>query len=183
MTNYKSVAFATAVLVLSGAAAVAEAPPLVTDSPPPQDAMEHGATDRGCPMMQPDVMGSMPDMMDEGVMGQGMMGRGMMGRGMMGQGMGQGMMGLPDADLTAEQRRRMADLYAERARRQFMLMHDMRAPRERLRELMAAEQPDVRAIGNAYDEVAKLQKDALMLELRAQEEVQNIMRDARAQAP
>ena len=134
MTTYKSVAFTTAVLVLGGAAAVAQAP-LVTDTPPPEGAMEHAPMQSGCPMMQHGAMGSMPHMM-----------------------MGQGMMGLTDGELTAQQR-------------------------QQLRELMAAEELDVRAIGNAYDQVAKLQKDVLMLELRAQEEVQNIMRDGRAQAP
>jgi Spy/CpxP family protein refolding chaperone len=183
MSTCKSIALTTAVLAMSGAAAVAQ-PPLVTDDLPAQGSMEHTAMEPGCPMMQHGALGSMPPMMEEGMMGRGMMGQGMMGGRAMAPGMmGQGMMGLTDAELTAEQRRQLADLHAERARRQFMLMQDLRAPRQRLRELMSGEELDVRAIGNAYDEVAKLQKDVLVLELRAQEEAQNILRDATAQAP
>jgi hypothetical protein len=204
-----SILFAGLLLIGPATAATAQTKPQDNEarlpaqsqaSPPaaPGDVPPSAATPGGMPgmgMMTPEMMEMMQRMMGQGGMpgmpGQGgMMGQGMMGQGMMGQGMmggrammGMGMMGLTDAELTAEQRRQLADLHAERARRQFMLMHDLRAPRQRLRELMSAEELDVRAIGNAYDEVAKLQKDVLMLELRAQEEVQNVLRDATAQAP
>ncbi|WP_166262108.1 Spy/CpxP family protein refolding chaperone [Marinobacter salicampi] len=130
------------------------------------------------------TQGKHGDMKMEG-MSSGMMGGmgSMMGAcpmmGGMGHGMGHGMgpmMGMKGADLTDEQQEQLAELHGEQAKRQFTLMQKMQEPRQRLQELMSADEPDIDAIGQAYDEVADLRKEALTTQLENKMKMQEIMK-------
>ncbi|MBS3805046.1 MAG: periplasmic heavy metal sensor [Oleiphilaceae bacterium] len=119
--------------------------------------------------------------MDMEAMGSGMregMGS-MMGSEMMG-GMGHGMdpmMGMHGADLTEEQQEQLAELHGEQAKQQFTLMQKMQEPRQRLQDLMKADQMDMDAIGEAYDQLADLRKEALMTRLEHKQQMQDIMQE------
>lgn len=127
-----------------------------------------------------------------GGMGSGMMGNMMgMGSGMgscpmmggmdskaMGYGMGMGMgpmMGMNGANLTDEQQEQLAELHGEQAKQQFTLMQKMQEPRQRLQELMNADELDLDAISQAYDELADLRKEALITRLENKQKMQEIM--------
>ncbi|MGX5914837.1 periplasmic heavy metal sensor [Aliidiomarina sp. Khilg15.8] len=122
-------------------------------------------------------------------MGNGMMGmsRGMCsmmggmasGQGMgngMGSGMGSMMMGKHGAELTEQQQEKLAELHGEQAKQQFMFMQKLQEPRQRLQELMMADEVDTDAVGEAFDKLSDLHKNALLGCLEHKQEMQEIMK-------
>lgn len=120
----------------------------------PMMGMGHGT----CPMMG--SMGSTPGM------GQGMG---------MGMGMGPMMSGMGGADLTDEQQEQLAEFHGQQAKEQYTLMQKMQEPRQRLQELMTADQLDIEAITQAYDNLADVRKEAFLSHLQAKQRMQEIM--------
>lgn len=85
------------------------------------------------------------------------------------------MMGMKGADLTDEQQEQLAELHGEQAKQQFTLMQKMQEPRQNLQELMNADELDIDAISQAYDELADVRKEALMTRLKNEQKMQEIM--------
>ncbi len=123
--------------------------------------------------MGPGMMGGWgggygPGMMGGYGMGPGMMGGwgGGYGPGMMGgYGMGPGMMGgygpLAILDLSDEQAAKIAKIYADARQKQWDLASKTFAAAGKLRELLANEAPDRKAVGSAYKALADLRLQQL----------------------
>lgn len=123
-------------------------------------------------------MGGGMGMMGRGMMGPGMMGpgMGMMGPGMMGPGMmGPGMMhGL---DLTAEQRTEMRRIRQEMRRQHWDTMGRLMEAHEELQELLAADEPDPAAVGEAHARIAELKRPMIEARIRAMNDMRALLTD------
>lgn len=147
------------------------------------------------PGMGPGMMGMgagaggamMDGMMGPGMMGPGMMGgmgmgmsSGMMGPGMdMTPGMGPGMMGgagmLAQLNLTQDQQRKINSIHDTLRRQNWDLQGKILDEQARLRDLYAQEQPDPKKVGEAYGNIANLQRQMIEQQVQAHNQTQNVL--------
>ena len=140
--------------------------------------------------MGPGMMGGYgmgPGMMGGYGMGPGMMGGYGMGPGMMGgQGMGPGMMGggmmgIWSLDLSDKQRQQFSAIMQEQQAAHFAQMQGMAREMIEFQKLMAQAKPDPKAVGRAYDGIAKLKREHMLSGIKMRNRIYDLLTDEQRQ--
>jgi periplasmic protein CpxP/Spy len=182
----QSLSFALLVVIIFGAAIVAEAQrgqPMM-DRQQGQAMGDRGPGNGMGPGMMggPDMMGPM-SMMCPQMMGGMMGGTGMGGMGMMGQGMGMmgpggmGMMGLYQLDLTEEQMGQIRTIQRDARRQHMEIMLDMMDIRDDLMAAMAADRPDSEKVRELQKNISEKQGDMLESAIEIRNKIYDLLNE------